>query len=81
MDSYARLTTSLLTFCGVHTDSTTNQNRSISSSPTPLKVGSFMCVAISSSGGGGAGVGEFLPLRGFDACASRGLVRTCATPA
>ena len=43
----------------------------MSSSPTPLKVGKFMCATMSSSGGGG--VGEFLPLRWLESSVARGL--------
>ena len=42
------------------------------SSPTPLKVGNFMCASISSSGGGG-GVAEFLPIYWFESGVARGL--------
>ena len=66
-DIYTLFTISLTTFCAVHTESVMNQNRSISSTPTLLKVGSFRCATISLSREGG-GIGEFLPLhdRGGD---------------
>ena len=60
-DSYALFTISVATFYGVQTESETNQNWSISSSATPLKVGNLKCAAISPFGGVG-GMGEFLPL-------------------
>ena len=60
-DNYALFTVSLSTFRAVHIESATNQNRSVSSSPAPLKVGKFKCATIFSSGGVSD---EVLPLRG-----------------
>ena len=49
----------------------------MSSSPTPLKVGSFICAAIGSIGGGGGGVGDVLPLREFNCGVVGGLPSMC----
>ena len=57
-----------------------NQNRSISSSPSPLKVGNLICAAIPSTGGGGGGVGGFSPLHEFDGGVVKGIVYVFAAP-
>ena len=72
-DSCSLFIVSLVTFYAVQTESATNQNRSMSSSPTPLKVGSFICVAISLSRDDV--IGEFLPLRALGGDVAGSLTR------
>ena len=48
-DNCALFRVSLATFFAVHTESATNQNQSMSSSPAHLKVGNFKCATMSYS--------------------------------